>query len=77
MLEIVNNNNKESGGCDFPRKMVDLQIKTIEKIANLCFDYGIDPFGAIKIFGAQLIQAGADMQAQREINKDDKEGGKE
>ena len=74
MLEIVNNKNDSGGDCDFPQRMVKLETETIIKIVDLTKEYALNPFEVIKIFGAQLIQAGADMQAQHEVNKEDKRG---
>ena len=76
MLEIVNNKNDSGSGCDFPQRMVKLETETIIKIVDLTKEYALNPFEVIKIFGAQLIQAGADMQAQHEVRKDNKGGNK-
>ena len=62
MLEIVNNKDN-NGGCNFPKKMVDLQTRTTIKIVDLACEHGLDPFEVLKIFGTQIIQAAADMQA--------------
>lgn len=74
MLEIVNNKDS-GGGCDFPKKMVELQTKTTIKIIDLACEHQLDPFEVLKIFGSQIIQAAADMQAHFNTNhkEDDKE----
>ena len=73
MLEIVNNKEDNGGGCDFPHKIVDLQTKTTVKVASLACDYGLNPFEVLKIFGTQIIQAAAEMQAHWNANHNDAE----
>lgn len=72
MLEIV---KKDGNACDFPKKMAELQIETARKIIDLACNNGIDPFAAIKIFGSNLIQTGADMRAHYDAKHGDEKTG--
>ena len=77
MLEIVDKDGNVSR-CEFPSKMADLQTKTIIEIMNLCFKNNVNPFEALKIFGAQIISVAAEMRKDFELkNKENNEGGKE
>lgn len=62
MLEIVNKKDS-GGGCDFAKKMVEIQNETTINVFNLACEYGVDPFEVLKIFGTHLIEVAADMRA--------------
>ena len=62
MLEIVNKKDS-GGGCDFAKKMVEIQNDTTINVFNLACEYGVDPFEVLKIFGTHIIEVAAEMRA--------------
>ncbi len=83
MLEIVGKENNTPDADGFARDMTKLHIETIKKITAICEKYSANPFRAIKAFGIQIYQNGADLQAKLEAEHgdifadsgDDDEGG--
>lgn len=75
MLEIEN--NKENKISDFPKKMVEIQTETTKRIVDLCFKHNLDPFAAMRIFGANMIQTAAEMRAHFESKHSENKDGDE
>ena len=77
MLEIVGK-DKTPDADGFAREMTKLHVETINKINSISEKYSANPFHAIKSFGINVFQCGADLQAKFNAehgDENDDEGG--